>query len=243
MQRDYRESHTSEGYGKFYDNELFSEGKFDYEMWVKERAILKELTKKYTNRGRYMDFACGTGRVLSFLEDNFNEALGLDISKDMLSVAQKKITKASLVCGDVTENPALVNGKFDCITSFRFFLNAQDELRHKALDFIGDKLRDDNSVFIFNIHGNKFSTRWFLVIFDKIFNISKQNQMSINEIKAMIKPHGLDIVEYHGAGFLYKIFYKYMPSILWHFFENIFEKISFLKPFSLYFIFVCKKKS
>ncbi len=238
---DYRKSHTAKGYGEFYDKNLFTEGEFAYEMWKKERKILEDIVSRYCNGGRYLDFACGTGRVLSLLENKFDESYGLDISKEMLSVAEGKVNKAHLVCGDATNNPDIVPGKFDCITAFRFFLNAQDELRHSVLDFIVKKLNNDDSIFIFNIHGNKYSTRWFLVMFDRLFNISRQNQMSMSDIKKMLEPHGMEIIEYHGVGFIYKVFYKYMPKKLWHFIENLFESLKFLKPFSLYFIFVCKK--
>jgi len=243
MSQDYRDSHTSEGYGKSYDEDLFSRGSFGYEMWKKEQIILKDIVTRYTNRGRYMDFACGTGRVLALLEGYFDEAIGLDISADMQSIAKEKVVNAQLVCGDATKNPDIVSGKFDCITSFRFFLNAQTELREKALGYIASELKDENSVFIFNIHGNKYSTRWFLVMFDRIFNISKQNQMSLTEIKNMLDPHGLEIVRYYGIGFIYKVFYKFMPKFLWNTFESIFARLPFLKGFSLYFIFVCKKKT
>ncbi len=240
---DYRESHSSKEYGKYYDESLFSEGSFAYEMWKKEQAIIKDIIDRYTKRGRYMDFACGTGRILSYLESEFDETFGVDISEEMLSVAKQRVNNSTLICGDATQNHEIVPGKFDCITSFRFFLNAQDELRHDALDFIVHKLKGKDSIFIFNIHGNKYSTRWFLVMFDRLFKISKQNQMSLSEIKRMIEPHGLEIVEYHGIGFIYKVFYQFMPKKLWVFMENIFEKIPFSKKFSLYFIFVCKKRS
>ncbi len=243
MADDYREVHKNEGYGVFYDKDLFTEGSFGYEMWQKEKKILEYIVEKHTKGGRYLDFACGTGRILTTLEDKFDEPIGVDISETMLEQAKKKAKKSKFILGDATLNDNVVEGKFDCISSFRFFLNAQDELRHKALKMIHNKLRNDESIFIFNIHGNKYSSRWFLVLFDRIFNISKQNQMSLKEIKNMIEPHGLEIVEYYGVGFIYKVFYKFMPKTLWRILENSLAKTPFMKPFSLYFIFVCRKKT
>jgi len=242
MNDDYRDSHTAKGYGKFYDNDLFKEGTFGYEIWQKEKVILEDIVTRYTNAGRYLDFACGTGRVLSALEDYFDEAIGLDISEDMQNIAKQKIKKATLICGDATKNDQLVSGKFNCISAFRFFLNAQESLRHDALKFITNKLENENAVFIFNIHGNVYSTRWFLVAFDKILGRSKQNQMSLKQVRKMLEVHNLEIIEYHGVGFIYKVYYKFMPKVLWRFFESVFSSLPFLKNFSLYFIFVCKKR-
>lgn len=242
--KDYRRSHIGKEHGEKYDEQLFSEGSFGYEIWEKEQQILKKIIATYgANRQDLLAFATGTGRVIALLEKEYENATGIDISNDMLIEARKKTTKATFVCGDITQNPEIVKNTFDCITAFRFFLNAQPCLRNDVLRFLVSKLKNKDSIFIFNIHGNKYSTRWFLVMFDRIIVRSRQNQMTMKEIREMIEPHGLEIVDYYGIGFIYKVFYKFMPNSIWQFFENAFESIGFLKPFSLYFIFVCRRKA
>lgn len=104
---------------------------------------------------------CGTGRIIGYLENQFQESIGIDISSDMLEQAKVKVKHSMLICGDVTKGHNGLEGKFDCITCFRFFLNAEQSLRDEVFGFITNKLKNQDSILIFNIHGNKFSTRWF----------------------------------------------------------------------------------
>lgn len=240
---DYRTSHCGKSFGRKYDERLFKVGGFDSEMWKREQTVLANIISKYTKGGRLLDFACGTGRILRFLENYFEESRGIDLSPDMLERAKLRVKKAELICGDITKNPDIVDGKFDCITSFRFFLNAQNSLRHETLRFLESRLKGPDSVFIFNIHGNKFSTICLMVVKKRLFDRGYQNHMSINEVRRMLKPHSLEIIEYYSVGFIHEVFFRFMPNPIWHFLEDIFGSITSLKPFSLYPIFVCKKIS
>ena len=87
-------------YGKKYDNELYKMDLFEYEIWQKEKEIIGDVVAKYCRKGRLLDFACGTGRIISFLEDNFTKAVGIDISSDMLKQTRVKVKNARLICGD-----------------------------------------------------------------------------------------------------------------------------------------------
>jgi len=266
--RDYRTSHLGHSFTKQYDDKLFKPGVFDAELWKREQQVLERIISKYSIKGRLLDFACGTGRIITHLENHFDESIGLDISQDMLEHAKVKIKNSTLICGDVTRDHNLVEGKFDCITSFRFFLNAEDSLRREVLEFITNKLRSAESIFIFNIHGNTFSTRCFMAAFHKLLLMSQQNpsnqgkvtkimshalrvtpsfdktnHMSIKEVRQMLKPYNLEIVEFYGVGHLHEVFYRIMPAFLWKFIEDICYSFTFLKAFSLYPIFITKKSS
>ena len=128
-------------------------------IWEKEKQILDALISHWLDsRKCYLDFACGTGRVLSHLEKRFTESTGIDISEDMLKCASSSVSSSTLICGDLTRDPNLVNGKYDCITAFRFFLHSQQSLRYEAMHVLSEKLRDRNSILIFNIHGNRYSS-------------------------------------------------------------------------------------
>jgi len=60
-------------------------------MWDLEQAALRDLIGALKPR-RALDFACGTGRIASFVENAFPELAidGIDISESMLDVARKK---------------------------------------------------------------------------------------------------------------------------------------------------------
>ena len=242
--RDYRETHKGKGsWAEGYDQVLFNPESYDYLMWQRERRVIDDLIEKWaTNFEKYLDFACGTGRVLSHLESRFVHSTGIDISPDMLSQAKSKIKKAELICGDATQNPDLIDGTFDCITAFRFFLHAQQALRDEAMDFLAGRLRDTSSILIFNIHGNRYSTRLPVVLIDRLRG--KQNSdMSVSDVYALTARHGLEIVDQRGINFLDKSFYNYMPKGVWRFADNALGKISWMKNHAVYMIYVCKKRT
>src|SRR5947209_6527759 len=95
-------------------------------IWQIEKDWLSSFIDEF-KRGRkpiaYLDFACGTGRIVSYLEDHAGSAVGIDVSEIMLGIAEKKLRRASLIRADITENTNRPEGKYDLITSFRFLLN------------------------------------------------------------------------------------------------------------------------
>jgi len=160
--QDYRTTHMGpESWAKDYDAKLFAPGSFDAAIWESEQRLLDRIVLEHVpRRQRYLDFACGTGRVLSHLERSFATSVGLDISATMLGVARERVRTARLVEGDPTRDPGVLGGRrFDFISAFRFFLNAQPSLRDAAMGFLASALRDNDSRLLFNVHGNRFSTR------------------------------------------------------------------------------------
>jgi SAM-dependent methyltransferase len=105
---DYRTSHVGEeSWAKDYDAKLFAPGSFDAAMWEREQLLIDRIVQQHVARkDSYLDFACGTGRVLSYAGRYFEEAVGLDISDTMLSVARERAPHATLVQADATHDPA-----------------------------------------------------------------------------------------------------------------------------------------
>jgi hypothetical protein len=66
---DYRTSHVgAESWAQDYDAKLFAPGSFDAAMWERERLLIDRVVQQHVPRlGSYLDFACGTGRVLSYV--------------------------------------------------------------------------------------------------------------------------------------------------------------------------------
>jgi len=168
LKRDYRKSHLSAEQATFYESNVYSTNTFYFTLWEREKEILIKFIRKYLAVVdiNYLDFACGSGRIISFLEKKVKKSIGVDVSENMLNIARSKIEKSELIKGDVTKVKKLIKGEFNLITCFRFFLNDQDNLRHEVLDFLCEKLSRDG-ILILNIHGNKCSLRFFSILFRK----------------------------------------------------------------------------
>jgi len=65
----------------------------------------EELSNIMRWNGNVLDLACGTGRLLGFLQALSYETVGIDISKNMLMIARKKEKKIHFVLGDVENLP------------------------------------------------------------------------------------------------------------------------------------------
>ena len=103
--RDYRTKHLSKRTAKHYDEVIYAPGSLGSILWQIESRILDRVVvefRKTHDQIDYLDFACGTGRVLTHLESSVNTATGIDISGSMLDRAANKVLSAKLVCVDIT---------------------------------------------------------------------------------------------------------------------------------------------
>jgi len=152
---DYRKSHLNKSYD--YDENLKAGG-LDTYMLERENEILHEILPKLIaefNLKRHLDFACGTGRITSIFEKFTTESVGVDISENMVSVAKENCKKTTFVIKDLTSEK-FETEPFDLISSFRFFGNAQDELRLAVLKKL-NSLMEENGILIINNHRNPSS--------------------------------------------------------------------------------------
>lgn len=239
--QDYRTTHVGpESWAKDYDAKLFAPGSFDAEIWARERRLLDDIVERHVRRrNSYLDFACGTGRVLAHVEPRFRSATGLDISETMLTVARGRVRNARLVVGDATRDPNVLAGrKFDFITAFRFFLNAQPSLRDDAMAFLASALEDRDSRLLFNVHGNRYSTRVLLAAKARITG-EQFSSMSLAECFELAERHGLEVVEWHGIGSYDKSLLRVLPRSAWRWAERY---APLPKRFAVYLYFVCRRR-
>jgi predicted TPR repeat methyltransferase len=237
---DYRTSHVgSQSWAQDYDAKLFAPGSFDAAMWQREQLLLDRIVQQHVpRRGSYLDFACGTGRVLSYVESHFREAVGLDISDTMLAVARERVPDATLVQADATRNPAaLQHRRFDFVTAFRFFLNAQPSLREAAMAFLASTLRDESSRLLFNVHGNRHSTRALLAA-KAMITREQFASMSVRESIELAARHGLEVVEWYGIGSYDKSLLRLMPMRAWRWAEAV---APLPKRCNVYLYFLCRR--
>jgi len=240
---DYRNSHTAPEYGRDYHNRFQAPGYRKY-LWEVERNILKDIVNDFFNGKiqNYLDFACGTGRVLSFLESSSSRSVGLDISNSMLETAKNEVQSSNLICGDITRESNLLNGQvFDLITAFRFFLRAQPKLRDEVMGKLVENLAVDGHI-VFNIHNNKTSVSNIISkLYTKIKygSVKVRDEMSFDEVETLTANHGLVIVKTYPYS-TFPIFRENRPfsKKLVQFSDNYFAG----KILSTYIIYVCRKK-
>jgi predicted TPR repeat methyltransferase len=129
-------------------------------VWRLEQQCLNRLFEKYLGNRivTQLDFACGTGRILAHFSDRVASATGVDVSSSMLEVAGRAAPHAELLEADLTQQDVLDTRTFNLITAFRFFPNAEPELRRAIMEILARHLAHDG-ILIFNNHKNRNSLR------------------------------------------------------------------------------------
>lgn len=186
---DYRHSHLAKG--AHYDATL-AQSPFDAYMSAWESRHVPSIVRGLYPGGipRYLDFACGTGRITQQIAPLARESTGVDISPTMLEEARAKCPNTRFHLGDITqEDPDL--GQFDLVSSFRFFGNAQPELREVALRAIAKRLAGDGHLLI-NSHRNPQA---LYALFDRMTGgDSGQMDLTLARLRDLLGRHGLRIV-------------------------------------------------
>ena len=200
----YRASHMGEDRGAQYD--ATHANKVDAHIWdafIKD--LLRERLEACAAAGgtRYLDFACGTGRVLKVGAPFFESATGIDISEDMLVVARERNPEATIHCGDVTSGELDVEGSFDCVTLFRFLLNAEYELNIKVLEWLAAHMKP-GAILIANNHMNTASFRGVATVLSNAILHTKHNQLSRRRCFEMLESSGFRLLNVYG--------YRVLPS-------------------------------
>jgi SAM-dependent methyltransferase len=148
---DYRRGHFDRG--SVYEAALAADP-FDAYMDTWERRRVTELLQRYMPGGvdRYLDFACGTGRLTSVIAPFARQVVGVDISATMVAEARRKLPQARFEVVDLTSND-LDLGSFDLVSSFRFFGNADQGLREAVFRELNRRMRD-GAYLLVNNHRN-----------------------------------------------------------------------------------------
>lgn len=239
MKTDYRTSHTEPGKGKSY-HEVFFNNPHRRMVWQQEQSIFDRIFTTFfkDKQPDHLDFACGTGRILSCLSDKVKHSVGVDLSPSMLEVARKNNQNAEIIEGDLTANNVLGNRKFDLITAFRFFPNAQPKLRNEVMQVLSTHLKDDGYV-VFNNHRNTRSTVNRVY---GMFGSKGYPGMDTAQVKELLDNNGLEIVKiYHLCVFPATEERTILPIFLLQPLETVFSKVGFLQDFGQNLVFVCRK--
>jgi SAM-dependent methyltransferase len=204
MQDGYASHFQDQAVAGAYAAGVYADGTFDSHVSRLQLAWVRSVVESsFPAPPVHLDFACGTGRILAALDDVTGESFGFDVSAEMLELAAARDLPATLIRTDPMA-PALslpeIGADPAVVTMFRFLLNTEPKVRGVALDFAAQALSEHpGSLLIVNNHGNKTSLRelarlkpkrrgpWF-------------NSMSDREMRALLRAHGLTVIERYGAG-------------------------------------------
>jgi len=244
---DYRLTHQHPLKGRSYE-ESFTKFPYRRIVWEWEQDVLKGVMSdlfEEKSRLMYLDFACGTGRILRLLEGFMKESYGVDVSKSMLDVAEENVLSSSLILGDLTKEDIFPERYFDLITAFRFFLNAQQDLREKVLQ-VFRKIIKKNGFLIINIHMNKGcllekELRIYQAI--KGDKTAKLNSLSFWETKDLLSGSNFEVVQTFHYGVLpiyreeHNLFIQQIDKV-----ERYCSRLPAFLHLSRYIIYVCRFK-
>jgi len=199
----YSDSHTTPGKGRQYD-EYYGSDPWARYLWSREQEVLAQALGEFLGARsvRALDFACGTGRICSFLETRVASCSGVDVSEAMLGEARKKLQRTTLHTANLMEASPFEKESFDLITAFRFFVNAEPGLRSAAVRALAELLKPDG-YFVFNDHQN-INSPYMRVMrgYAGFRGFGVFNVLSIAECRALVAEAGLEVVRVYPVGLL-----------------------------------------
>ena len=210
MSDSYREQFAEPDKARRYEAHDIGAGSYSDLLWEVEQrqlaAVLDEMRKTH-ERIDLLDFACGTGRIIGFLEDKVDRATGIDVSAAMVELAREKLGRSTMICKDITAAGDEIEGTYDLITAFRFALNAEPSLCLAAMKALAARLRDQTSVLVFNNHGNPFSHKLPAWPYHAVRRLGKGyikegNYMTNRRAAKIAAASGLTIERVLGCGLL-----------------------------------------
>ena len=239
----YKESHKYQGKGDEYEAYYETEA-WEKFLWSREQEIILRILDKYFagKEINLLDFACGTGRITGLLESRVKTSTGVDVSGSMLAIARSKLKRTEIIEADITTENILKGRKFNLITAFRFFLNAEQELRSSAIKALVELL-DEDGLLVFNNH-HSLGSPWIKLLYARHLRKNPEgtfNVMSIEQMRDLVGDVGLEIVEIYPAGFFHP---PKVPVLYWfnRAIDSLAYRLKFLDRFSESPIAVCRRR-
>jgi SAM-dependent methyltransferase len=231
-----------------YDLKEYGAGSYASHIWECQRPVLAEILRKFQAEAHrplaLLDFACGTGRVISFLETRVAAADGIDISPAMIELARTKCAASRLFVGDILAQPELIQKKYDVITTFRFLLNVEPEIRRRALRRLREIIQADGCL-ILNVHGNSRSLRHPAILWRRWREWARPtgamlNEMAPAEIRQLLRESGFQVVRQFGFGMLPPTLYRTSLRGLAAAVDKTLTGKNWCRDWSIDLMFVCR---
>jgi SAM-dependent methyltransferase len=240
MAEDYRMSHQDEAHAASYDAG-FLENRHRAIMWQMEQAALDDVLQRYLAKRHVeaLDFACGTARIAAFLESRGASGVGVDISAAMLAFGRHKVCRFELLEGDLTREDVLGERRFDLVTAFRFFPNAEPALRREALHVIIRHMAP-GACLVFNNHLNRSSLQHRLL---RLFRSpAAQLSMAQEEVDGLLAEGGLRVVREYAIGlFPATVKHVFLPPRVLGALERAASRRGWFKGLFQDRVFVCRR--
>lgn len=168
-------------------------------MWRLEQELIKKIFMNLAPR-RALDFATGTGRIVSELEASLPECEfhGIDISADMMALARAKCSRVTFHEMDGRQAlDVFGEASFDVVSAFRFFPNADPALRNDVAEQISGLTKPGGHV-VLNNHRNFWSASYMAM---RATGNGDGNYGSRNaEIKELFLERGFSCVRKYSLG-------------------------------------------
>lgn len=211
---------------KNYDIERFSNSYGQYIHKQEDEILMNYLNEKETEFN--LDIACGTGRFLKYAD------YGIDISKEMVEVSQKKYPLKKISIEDA-EVLSFQDSFFDNVFSFHLFMHLQMNDIKKILCEVNRVLKK-GGYFIFDIPSEK---RRKLTGY-KHTTWHGGNQISVNLLKELTNLEW-ELISFYGVAFFpIHLLPKKLRKIILRF--DSFMCQSLFKEYSSHLIFILRKK-
>ena len=196
---DYRQSHLAANCADRFDGH-YSHGRGQLYWEAFERPYLERLFVRLGREhpGRYLDFACGTGRILELGAPHFREAVGIDVSSVMIAEARSRVPRARLIEADVLDAPPDL-GTFTVISLFRFVLSAEPWLRNGVLRWLRSIIAT-SGVLIVNNHLNRRSATGLVHRTQHALRGRRWTSPDDREIESLLAECGFKVTERFGFG-------------------------------------------
>jgi SAM-dependent methyltransferase len=240
MPIDYRASHVAAGKGKNY-KASFSRGSHRGLIWDLEKQVLNDVINEFMPHRpiAHLDFACGTGRIATHLEDKTAMSVGVDVSPEMLRIAREDLRHSRIVEADLTRNDVLTEEKFDLITAFRFFPGAQADLREQVMAILAKHLKVGGYL-IFNNHRNMSS-----LLYRGMRLLGRpggREGMNYGEVVSLVSGAGLRIRKLYGLGLIpWANDHLILPK-LFYAVESVVSQRGILRNLCVNNVFVCSRQ-
>jgi len=229
-----------------YEHGEYAPNSYSTYIWQLQKPMLQHIVesrKESYGPVHLLDFACGSGRVLQFLEDGLERSDGVDVSRAMAEVARARCRRSTIYVGDILMDPELVADDYDIVTCFRFILNTEHDNRLRVLRELHKRLAGTNGLLVANVHGNRLSARHLALLGRRMFRKERHSEMSRKAIRELFDQCGFDIVLEHGYGILPATLYRTRLDRLARYIDRMCSRIPALTGISIDLLYVCRPKT
>jgi len=227
-----------------YESREYAAGSYSSRIWELQKPAVEKLVADFCHgkTARLLDFACGTGRVVSVLESFAAEADGLDISAGMVGIAKTKCRQTNFLVGNILSQPELLKAPYDVITAFRFLLNTAPEIRLPVLKRLRSAL-NPGGMLIANVHGSSRSLRHPAIMWRRLREKNPGgmlNEMSPRETENLFHESGFEIVQRLGFGLLPPTLYRTPLRDAAFAFDHALAGDNFFSAVAIDVVFICR---